>query len=104
MPKCRGCGASIVWVESAAGRRIPCDPEPWVLVDTSPRCDAQARVERVVTRDGRVVAGTAVMEFIDDPSGLLGSGLVAGRRAHWATCPVAARFRRPAAGGAGGRL
>jgi len=26
--KCRGCGAEIVWIETAAGKSMPCDPEP----------------------------------------------------------------------------
>ena len=26
--KCRGCGASIVWIQTSAGRSMPCDAEP----------------------------------------------------------------------------
>ena len=27
MAKCKGCGAEIIWIKSAGGKSIPCDPE-----------------------------------------------------------------------------
>ena len=35
---CRGCGAPIVWIRTAAGKSMPCDAEP-VLYKAPGRCD-----------------------------------------------------------------
>ncbi len=41
MSRCKGCDAELVWIRSASGKPIPCDPKELAIV----------------TEDGRVVTG-----------------------------------------------
>lgn len=69
MAQCKKCKAEIVWVETPAGKLMPCDP-------------------------GEVFAQTAVTpggEVFKAESG----GKVWGLVPHWATCPNADEFRKP---------
>lgn len=78
MANCRSCGAAIVFVESKAGKHIPCDPE----VVTADECDVG---DKLVTEYGEVIRVTGNR---DDDFGLYG------RISHFATCPNASEHRR----------
>lgn len=80
MAKCRGCGASIVWLQTANGKMIPCDPE---LVTYWERAKAPGKV---ITPNGEVISCV----FEGDPQKATGVGYVS----HFATCPKAADFKR----------
>lgn len=81
MPKCRGCGADIEWVQTASGRTMPVNPE---YIDVIPGVGDTT----VVTDDGHIVRGYQRKEpgLFDEP--------VRGRVSHFATCPKAGNFRR----------
>ena len=71
MPKCRICGAEIVFVETVSGKRMPCNPEIfpyWAQHDGK---------GRVVTFRGEVLPCT----FKGD-----GPATGLGYVPHWATC------------------
>lgn len=79
MAICKGCGASIIWIRSARGKPIPCEPDPvpyWVRPGAS---------KRVVTPNGEVRA----CEFDGEPNDAYGTGYFP----HWANCPAAGKFR-----------
>ena len=73
---CRGCGANIVWVKTAAGKNMPCDPWP---VPYWERAGATGKV--VLQPSGKVVS----CDFE-----LTGFGYIS----HFSTCPQAKGFRR----------
>ena len=50
MPRCRSCGAEIVWVEMQSGKAMPCDP---ALVPFWAKFHARGKV---VTQAGDVVS------------------------------------------------
>ena len=79
MPRCKGCGAEIVWIKSKNGRAIPCDPEP------IPYKRGAAGTSRIVTPGGAVLAGT----FTSDPNEADSFGY----RSHWSTCSRAEIFK-----------
>lgn len=90
LPTCRGCGAVIRWIKSAAGKPIPCDPDKlseWIDTD-APMADGP-RITLVLP-DGQVITGKH------------GSVITPGARAfegyvsHFATCPKADQFRKGA--------
>lgn len=74
--RCRSCGAEIVWVLTQKGHRMPIDPEP------APGGD-------IVVDDGiaSVVGGADLVDAVFEGRALY--------LAHFATCPNAARHRRP---------
>jgi hypothetical protein len=76
---CRSCGAPIVWVVGATGRRMPCDLEP-VVDDT-----------RGLIRVPEGPSSRAGTPFDSQPA-VLGKGKIL--RSHFATCPDAAQHRR----------
>jgi len=76
---CKSCGAPLVWIETPAGKWIPCD-EGLVRYKQD-----DAGRKAVVTQDGEIVK--CEMEFEGLPTGMA-------RLPHWATCPEADRFRR----------
>ena len=78
--KCKGCGADIIWIRTAAGKALPCDA-PLVMY----RAVKHGR-ERVVTADGAVIA----CEIVESAGQATGVGHIA----HWATCPAAKTFRK----------
>jgi hypothetical protein len=72
---CRGCGAPIRWAATAAGRRLPLDPEP--------------------AADGTVVLGPTGTAHVLPARGRGDVPPEVERyRPHWATCPRAGDFRR----------
>lgn len=78
--KCRGCGKEIIWIRTASGKSMPCDPEEVVYwaKDKAPG--------KVITPSGEVVSCT----FEGDISQATGMGYVS----HFASCPSAKKFRR----------
>lgn len=69
---CRNCGKRIVWIRTAAGKNMPCNPE---LISYKALSDGK---ERIVTPDGEVVAAEKV-----ERDGADGIGYIS----HFATCP-----------------
>jgi ssDNA-binding Zn-finger/Zn-ribbon topoisomerase 1 len=78
MAKCRGCGASIVWLQTANGKMIPCDPNP---IGYREREGARGKI---LTRAGKIVS----CDFTNNP------GVETGYMPHFATCPKAADFKK----------
>ena len=80
MSKCRKCGQEIIWIKTASGKSMPCDPEEVVYWK-----DSKGK-GRVVTPNGEVVA----CRLDGDPQEATGMGYVS----HFATCPNAEEFRK----------
>lgn len=80
MPKCKGCGASIVFVRTPGGKSMPCDG-PMV-----PYIERRGAKGKIVTADGKMVSA----EVTNDLGTATGIGYVP----HWATCPKATDFKR----------
>lgn len=82
MALCKGCGAPITWIKSAAGKVIPCDSKPkrYWLDDAGPA--------RIVTERGEVLR----VRLSGDDGTEDGIGYLS----HFATCPQAGQFRRRA--------
>lgn len=80
MAKCKGCGAEIIWIVTAGGKSIPCDPAQIVYWE---RAKAKGKV---VTSNGQVLSCV----FEGDPQKATGIGYVS----HWSTCPCAGQFKR----------
>lgn len=78
--KCRGCGAPIVFVKTAAGKQMPCNP------GRKPFWKKPRGSGRVVTIDGEVLS----CEFDGPRSEVSGFGFVS----HFSTCPNAGSFRK----------
>lgn len=78
--KCKACGAPIIFILSPGGKAIPCDAEAvhyWKKAGARGKC---------VTPNGIIVS----CEFEGDIRDVSGIGF----RAHFASCPQAASFRR----------
>lgn len=80
MSACRGCGRPILWIRTAAGRSMPCDPE---LVTYWQRAGGR---EKIVTPNGEVLSA----ELAGAPDRATGLGYIS----HFATCPERDRFKR----------
>lgn len=79
--RCRGCGAEIEWVRTAAGKRMPCDPR---MVPYWERPGVAGKV--ILQQSGKVIS----CDF-DGPRGeLTGFAYIS----HFSTCPRAGVFRR----------
>ena len=76
---CRGCGAPIIWVTTAAGKTMPCDPQ---LL----RYRENPNGKDMVVVDGKGVV-RCDLDFEGLPTGMA-------RISHFATCPQAGRFRK----------
>ena len=83
--KCSACGAAIVWAVTAKGKRMPVDPEPVVGGNLVLELAGSGAIVRVQTAAEKAEAAAV--------------GKVLGTRyvSHFATCPAAARFRKPKA-------
>lgn len=82
--QCRGCGAEVIWIRTAAtGRKMPVDAESvWVLQGTGGNT--------FVRKDGSIVIGTKVGDaWDDDPD----ANVIECYESHFATCPVGGQFR-----------
>ena len=79
MPKCRSCGAEIMFIRMKYGKYNPVDPiKRTIKQDSGP--------ERLVTETGDVITGT----FASLEEGANGEGYIS----HFATCPDANRYRQ----------
>lgn len=81
MSRCRGCGASIEWIRTPAGRSMPVDSEPVFVIEGDGS-------DRFITDEGEVILGRRALpeeECRDLPVAFV---------PHWKTCPNAADFRR----------
>jgi hypothetical protein len=82
--RCRGCGAEVIWIRTAANRRkTPVNAEPvWVL--------QQAGGDTFLQKDGGVVFGRKIGDaWDDDPD----ANVIECYESHFATCPVGGKFR-----------
>ncbi len=81
MSVCRGCGRSIDWISTTAGRNMPVDPEPVFVVEGGGK-------DRFVTDEGEVITGRIARP--EEESRAIPVAFVP----HWKTCPNAGDFRR----------
>ena len=80
MSTCRGCGMPIVWIKTASGKPMPCDPEQ-ITYWQKPRGS-----QKIVTPNGEVISA----ELSGDPNRATGIGYIS----HFATCTKSDAFRR----------
>lgn len=80
MTICKGCGEPILWIRTAGGKAMPCDPER-ITYWKNPQ-----GTKKIVTPNGEVVSA----ETAGAPEQATGIGYVS----HFATCPAAGSFRR----------
>ena len=83
MPKCKSCGAEIIYLKTKSGKLMPCNAE---LVPYWMDRDGQ---DKIVTPYGEVVSCTMEQLTFAEPTGT-------GYMPHWATCPDADKFRNRA--------
>jgi hypothetical protein len=80
MAKCRSCGAEIRWIETTAGKHMPCNP-------LGVRYWAQEKAKgKVITPNGEVLSCV----FEGDERQATGIGYVP----HWSTCKSANQHRK----------
>lgn len=79
MATCKACKAPIVWVQSRAGKFIPCDEG---LISYK---QDDAGPDVLISDDGDYIK--CRLQFDGWATGMA-------RRPHWATCPHADRFRK----------
>jgi hypothetical protein len=77
MPKCKSCGASILWLVTENGKKMPVNAKP---VPYKEKDDGNLTL---VTSKGRVVKG--VLDVSSDEVGYI---------SHFATCPQANEWRK----------
>lgn len=82
---CSACGAALMWIRLPSGKSMPCDPAPVYYIATG---SYKKGAKRIVTPNGQVLP----CEYTEDPNKATGVGYIP----HWATCPRADSFRRPA--------
>jgi hypothetical protein len=82
MAICKGCGATIIWIETKNGKKMPCDAKQ---VKYWARSGA---AEKIVVKSGDVVSAVLLPADPQEPE--TGVGYIP----HWATCPVAGVFKR----------
>lgn len=82
---CRGCGAPIVWIRTAAGKSMPCDAEPALYKAR------EGAAGKIITGNGTVLSADIGGLAAFEPDGV-------GHVSHFATCPAAEQFRRKGAG------
>ena len=78
---CRGCGAPIVWIRTAAGKSMPCDAEPALYKAR------EGAAGKIITGNGTVLSADIGGLAAFEPDGV-------GYVSHFATCPAAEQFRR----------
>ena len=79
MPKCRGCGADIIFIKTQTGKHIPCEPA------LLPYWQRKGAKNKIVTPNGEVISC--------DYAGEAGKETGIGYMPHWAMCPKADQFR-----------
>lgn len=78
MAKCKSCGAEIIWIKTAGGKKIPCDAEEvtyWA-----------GKGAKIVTPNGEVINAS----LTGPTQKALGIGYIS----HFATCPYADQHRK----------
>jgi hypothetical protein len=87
---CSSCSATVVWVRTPKGKKMPCDPE---LFAVRPAEDGP---HTVVTVEGKTIRGERVFGPLEpETAGVSASfPVVLARISHFATCPNAARHRK----------
>ena len=78
--KC-GCGATVLWVQTTAGKKMPIDIQERYVSEFG-----TGDKLTLVTLDGAVVSARECARSAE--------GAVAGRQSHFATCPQASTYRR----------
>lgn len=79
MPRCKACGAEIIWIKTPTGKSMPCDKEPVMY------WQKQGAKGKVVTKNGEVLSCV----FEGKPEGATGMGFIP----HWSICTNANKFR-----------
>ena len=81
--RCSGCGAEVIWIRTAAGKKMPVDADPvWVIQAPGGKT--------YMLLDGRCVFGKKVGDaWDDDPD----ANVIEAHESHFATCPVGGQFR-----------
>lgn len=82
--KCKTCGAPIVWIKTFAGKKMPVNEDP-VLVLMS------HGTEKFIRTDGVMITGCRVGDGYDDYPD---DNVVEAYESHFATCPQANEHRR----------
>ena len=82
--RCRGCGAEVLWIRTAANRRkTPVDAEPVSILQG-------AGGDTFLQKDGNVVFGRKIGDaWDDDPD----ANVIEAYESHFSTCPVGGQFR-----------
>lgn len=80
MAKCKGCGAEIIFIRTAGGKSMPCEPAQL------PYWARNGAKDKIVTPNGEVISC--------DYAGEIGKETGLGYLPHWATCPAGDRFRK----------
>lgn len=78
MSKCKRRGAEIIWIKTASGKLMPCNPQKISYKNTFPRGNMT-----LITPEGKIVTGT--IDLSSDTYGY---------ESHFATCPAASKFRK----------
>lgn len=81
---CRGCGAEVIWIRTAAGFRMPVDAEPvWIKIEPGGNT--------FIREDGSFVFGRRIGDAYEeeDPD----TELIEAHESHFATCPVGGQFK-----------
>lgn len=81
MSLCKGCGAAITWITTKAGKNMPVDPDPVMVIEGDGR-------DKFITDEGDVIVGR-----LATPEELT-MDLAVAFVPHWKTCPNADSFRR----------
>lgn len=81
MSICKGCGAPLEWIRTAAGRSMPIDPEPVFIIEGEGN-------DRFITDEGEVITGRRAL--LDEE----GLSCEVAFVPYWKTCPAADSFRR----------
>ena len=80
---CRGCGAEVIWIRTAAGFRMPVDAEPvWIREEHGGNT--------FVKKDGTIAFGRKIGDAYEAEEG---DNLAEVFESHFATCPVGGQFR-----------
>jgi hypothetical protein len=80
MAKCKSCGATILWIGTVNGKKMPCDAEQ-VVYWQDPKGETT-----IITPNGETIRAT--LQTQRTPA--TGIGYIP----HWVTCPQANKHRR----------
>lgn len=79
MSKCRSCGAEIKFIQTTAGKWMPCDPDAIHFND----CDEP---ETLIMEDGETYCVNPEHRYVQDDA--------YGYRSHFSSCPQADNWRK----------